>query len=95
MSIITDTENGITICTCECCGEIRSTTRADGLVPTGWITGQLWLDLNPNVMRQLPLAFCEACLEMAASFDRNTFRLTALELPPEDPPAEPEPEAQE
>lgn len=91
MSIITDTENGITICTCECCGEIRSTPRADGLVPTGWITGQLWLDLNPNVMRQLPLAFCEACLALAASFNRNSFRLTSLAPPAEDPSPDPDP----
>lgn len=95
MSIITDTENSVTTCTCDCCGEIHSTAKSDGLVPAGWTTGQLWIDLSQNVMRQLPLAFCEACFEMAAGLDRNTFRLMTLEVPAEDPPADPDPEMQE
>lgn len=46
---------------CDICGYSTETARPDGVVPAGWMTGHLWLDISLSEQRQTPLCFCPTC----------------------------------
>lgn len=73
MGIVID--GGATHATCNGCGAAASTDRADGVVPMDWGTGQLWIDLRLDTMRQIPICFCPDCIAQAAMIDPATVRL--------------------
>lgn len=61
MPIILDTQNDRTIIRCESCDLSAATEKANGIVPSDWMTGHLWLDMSLSEQRQTPLCFCPDC----------------------------------
>lgn len=61
MTIHLDPENDQTLCKCDVCGLVDVTANANGVVPAGWGTGHLWLDVSLSEQRQTPLCFCASC----------------------------------
>lgn len=59
--IILNKLNNTTVITCETCDAQVTTGMADGVVPSDWMTGQLWLDTTVNEQRQRPICFCPSC----------------------------------
>lgn len=72
MAIYLDTGNDATICTCNACGEVVTTSKANGIVPEGWGTGHLWLDVSINQQRQVPMAWCPACAAAVMAAEAHT-----------------------
>lgn len=46
---------------CEICNYEVITEKNDGVVPSDWMTGQLWLDKSLSEQHQRPLSFCPTC----------------------------------
>lgn len=67
--------DGATLATCNGCGFEAATDRPDGMLPPDWGTGQLWIDLRLDTMRQIPICFCPDCIAAAAMIDPATVRL--------------------
>jgi len=67
--IAIDNENRRTVCECDRCGAQAATERADGVIPDGWMTGHLWLDISLGEQRQHPLCFCPDCRAVLAEPD--------------------------
>ena len=61
MSIYLDTERNKTVCICNSCGTTAETETANGVVQTGWGTGQLWIDRSLSNIRQTAICFCPTC----------------------------------
>lgn len=59
--ITTDRENNVTLVRCENCGSEVVTDKADGVIPSEWMTGQLWLDVSMGEQKQWPICFCPTC----------------------------------
>jgi hypothetical protein len=53
--------DGQTHVSCDVCKATISTDRADGVVPSEWMTGHLWLDISLSMQKQTPLCFCPVC----------------------------------
>ena len=47
--------------TCDTCAVVMTTGKPNGVVPDGWMTGHLWLDISLSEQRQFPLCFCPEC----------------------------------
>lgn len=62
-----------TMVTCDTCGAVIETARADGVVPSDWTTGHLWVDISLTEQRQVPLCFCPTCAPVVIG---NGVRLT-------------------
>jgi hypothetical protein len=67
MPIITDKPNRKTICICDRCGKTEETDVADGVTISGWLTGQLWIDLSLSQQRQQAINFCLECNDYIAN----------------------------
>ena len=59
--IYIDKDSDQTVCVCDRCALTVATSRANGVVAEGWMTGNLWLDISLTEQRQTPLCFCPDC----------------------------------
>lgn len=46
---------------CDICKFEETTSIPNGVVPSTWATGQLWIDISLSEQRQYPLCFCSTC----------------------------------
>lgn len=89
MTIHLDPENDQTLCKCDVCGLVEATGKANGVVPAGWGTGHLWLDVSLSEQRQTPLCFCAGCMPAVVGAASISIAPNAPEAALE-PGAEPE-----
>lgn len=54
-------EEETTRVTCDVCGFEEVTNKPNGVVPSNWGTGQIWLDVSLSEQKQYPICFCEVC----------------------------------
>lgn len=89
--IYLDQTSDQTICLCDRCGVTEATTRADGVVVDGWMTGHFFLDISLSEQRQKPLCFCPDCTPVM--LDVVTIQVSAAPWEPAitaPPPKSPE-----
>ena len=78
MSIYLDTANQQTVVVCDKCKAREVTTVMDGVVPHGWLTGQLWLDISLSQIKQIPLCFCQSCRDRMLEVEPQTVTVSDL-----------------
>nr|WP_319250511.1 hypothetical protein [uncultured Celeribacter sp.] len=66
---------GNTAFTCDMCGVISTEDGLSGVIPSGWMSGHLWLDVSLSEQRQIPLCFCPNC--MGAMSEAATVQISA------------------